>query len=157
MHLTSGPGQLRSSLAIGWLNNYEEQSLPGDPFLDYAGTIGGPANRVVDNDVHPEWKLTFMPSYVFGAASVALRWRYLSSMDARQTVLDPISTTPACLPSATSIFSVRTRFRRLALAATVTNVLDEDPPEVSGQIGQTRIGTYDVLGPTISIGLQASF
>ena len=60
-----GPGQLQSSLAIGWLNNYEEQSLPGDPFLDYAGTIGGPANRVVDNDVHPEWKLTFMPSLRF--------------------------------------------------------------------------------------------
>ena len=153
-----GSGQLRSSLAIGWLNNYEEQSLPGDPFLDYAGTIGGPANRVVDNDVHPEWKLTFMPSYVFGAASVALRWRYLSSMDARQTVLDPISTTPG-VPSVSyfDIFGSYEISEDLLLRATVTNVLDEDPPEVSGQIGQTRIGTYDVLGPTISISLQASF
>ena len=153
-----GPGQLQSNLSIGWLNNYEERSLPGDQFLDYAGTIGGPANRVVDNDVHPEWKLSLMPTYTFGPASIAVRWRYLSSMDARQTVLDPNSTTPG-VPSVNyfDIFGSYQITESLLLRATVTNVFDEDPPEVSGQIGQTRIGTYDVLGPTYTIGLQASF
>ena len=46
---------------------------------------------------------------------------------------------------------------RVQLRASVVNILDEDPPEVSGQIGQTRIGTYDVLGPTFTIGLSATF
>ena len=153
-----GPGQLLSNLAVGWLNEYKEQSLPGDPFLDYAGTIGGPANRVADNDVHPEWKVSLTPTYVIGDASFALRWRYLSSMDARQTVLDPNATTPG-VPSV-SYFDVMGTYAfsdRVEIRASVTNVLDEDPPEVSGQIGQTRIGTYDVLGPTFTIGLLASF
>ena len=153
-----GPGQLLSNLAVGWLNEYKEQSLPGDPFLDYAETIGGPANRVADNDVHPEWKVSLTPTYVIGDASFALRWRYLSSMDARQTVLDPNTTTPG-VPSV-SYFDVMGTYAfsdRVEIRASVTNVLDEDPPEVSGQIGQTRIGTYDVLGPTFTIGLVASF
>ena len=65
----SAQGSCSRTLPIGWLNNYEEQSLPGDPFLDYAGTIGGPANRVVDNDVHPEWKLSLMPDLCLRRAS----------------------------------------------------------------------------------------
>ena len=108
--------------------------------------------------MHPEWKLSLMPTYTFGPASIAVRWRYLSSMDARQTVLDPNSTTPG-VPSVNyfDIFGSYQITESLLLRATVTNVFDEDPPEVSGQIGQTRIGTYDVLGPTYTIGLQASF
>lgn len=153
-----GPGQLQTQASVGWLNKYEEQALPGDPFLDFAGTIGGPANRVADNDVHPEWKLSVTPRYVIGPASIALRWRYLSSMDARQVVLNPSATTPG-VPSVSyfDVFGTYELSERMRIRASVSNVLDQDPPEVSGQIGQTRIGTYDVLGPTFTIGFQASF
>lgn len=153
-----GPGQLQTHAAVGWLDKYEEQSLPGDSFLDFAGTIGGPANRVADNDVHPEWKLSVTPRYVVGPVSVALRWRYLSSMDARQVVLNPSATTPG-VPSVSyfDVFGTYELSDRMKIRASVSNILDEDPPEVSGQIGQTRIGTYDVLGPTFTIGFQASF
>lgn len=153
-----GGGQLQTSASVGWLDKYEEQSLPGEPFLDYAGTIGGPANRVADNDVHPEWKLSVTPRYVFGPVSVALRWRHLSSMDARQVVLNPAATTPG-VPSVNyfDVFGSYEFSDRMLVRASFNNVLDEDPPEVSGQVGQTRIGTYDVLGPTFTIGFQASF
>lgn len=153
-----GPGQLQTNVSVGWLNNYEEQSLPNDPFLDYAGSIGGPANRVADNDVHPEWKLSVTPTFAFGPASFAVRWRYLSSMEARQVVLNPSATTPG-VPSVSyfDLFGTYEFSDRMMLRASVTNIFDEDPPEVSGQIGQTRIGTYDVLGPTFTIGFQASF
>lgn len=153
-----GPGNLQTNVSVGWLNNYEEQSLPNDPFLDYAGTIGGPANRVADNDIHPEWKLSVTPTYAFGPASVAMRWRYLSSMDARQRVVNPSATTPG-VPSVSyvDVFGTYELSDNLLIRASVTNIFDEDPPEVSGQIGQTRIGTYDVLGPTFRIGIQASF
>jgi len=153
-----GPGQLQTHASVGWLDKYEEQSLPGDAFLDFAGSIGGPANRVADNDVHPEWKVTLTPRYAVGPASVAIRWRYLSSMDARQVVLNPSATTPG-VPSVSyfDVFGTYELSDRMKLRASVSNILDEDPPEVSGQIGQTRIGTYDVLGPTFTIGFQASF
>ncbi len=153
-----GPGKLQTNVSVGWLNKYEEQSLPNDPFLDYAGTVGGPANRVADNDVHPEWKVSVMPTFTVGSATVAMRWRYLSSMEARQVVVDPNATTPG-VPSISyvDVFGSYKFTDNLLIRASVTNVLDEDPPEVSGQIGQTRIGTYDILGPTFTIGLQASF
>jgi iron complex outermembrane receptor protein len=153
-----GSTRLLTNASVGWLNNYEEQSLPNDPFLDYAGTIGGPANRVADNDVHPEWKLSLTPTLAFGPASLAVRWRYLSSMEARQVVVNPSATTPG-VPSVSyfDVFGTYQFTDKMMLRAGVTNVFDEDPPEVSGQIGQTRIGTYDVLGPTFTIGLRASF
>lgn len=153
-----GPGRLQSNLAIGWLNNYEEQSLPGEPFLDFAGTIGGPANRSVDNDVHPEWKVNLTPTFAFGDATVALRWRYLSSMADRQTILNPSSTLPG-VPSVNyfDLFGTYAFTESVLLRVGVTNIFDEEPPEVSGQVGQTRIGTYDVIGPSFTVGLQASF
>jgi outer membrane receptor protein involved in Fe transport len=153
-----GPGTLNTKVAIGWLNNYEEQSLPGEPFLDFAGTIGGPANRVADNDVHPEWKVNLAPTYSFGDATVSLRWRYLSSMDDRQTVFNPSAALPG-VPSVNyvDLYGTYALSDRITLRAGINNVLDEDPPAVSGQIGQTRIGTYDVIGPAYSVGLRATF
>jgi iron complex outermembrane receptor protein len=156
--LSFGPGDIQSNLSIGWLNSYEEQSLPGEPFLEYAGTIGGPANRAVDNDVHPEWKVSFVPTYIWGDFTVGLRWRYLSSMDDRQTVLNPASTLPG-VPSVNyfDLFGTYAVTDNLLLRASFTNITDEDPPEVSGQVGQTRISTYDVIGPAFTVGLQARF
>jgi len=156
--LSFGPGDIQSNLSIGWLNSYEEQSLPGEPFLEYAGTIGGPANRAVDNDVHPEWKVSFVPTYIWGDFTVGLRWRYLSSMDDRQTVLNPASTLPG-VPSVNyfDLFGTYAMTDNLLLRASFTNITDEDPPEVSGQVGQTRISTYDVIGPAFTVGLQARF
>ena len=153
-----GPGRLQTNAAIGWLSNYEERSLPGDSFLDYSGTIGGPANRSVDNDVHPVWKLSLTPTYVFGDASVSLRWRYLSSMDDRQSVLNPATTLPG-VPSVNyvDVFGTYALSDTMLLRAGVSNLFDQEPPEVSGQIGQTRLGTYDVIGTSFTLGLQASF
>jgi outer membrane receptor protein involved in Fe transport len=79
-------------------------------------------------------------------------------MEARQVVVNPSATTPG-VPSVSyfDVFGTYQFTDKMMLRAGVTNVFDEDPPEVSGQIGQTRIGTYDVLGPTFTIGLRASF
>jgi iron complex outermembrane receptor protein len=73
-------------------------------------------------------------------------------------VLNPSATTPG-VPSVSyfDVFGTYELSDRMKIRASVSNILDQDPPQVSGQIGQTRIGTYDVLGPTFTIGLQASF
>jgi len=36
-------------------------------------------------------------------------------------------------------------------------LLDKQPPEVAGQIGQTRLGTYDVIGRAFTIGFKGTF
>jgi outer membrane receptor protein involved in Fe transport len=153
-----GPGTLRTRAAVGWVNNYEESALPGEPFLDYVGTIGGPANRAADNDVHPRWTANLTPTYSVGPASLSFRWRYLSSMDAEVRVTNPAATTPG-VPAVSyfdlyGTYEVSEHFR---LKAGISNLMDKDPPQVAGQTGQTRIGTYDVIGRAFNVGLSASF
>lgn len=153
-----GPGTLTTAAAIGWVNNYERQGFPGEAFLDYAGTIGGPANRAVDNDIHPEWTANVTPTYEWGPASMSLRWRYLSSMEDISTVTNPSSTTPG-VPSVSyfDLFGTYDLTDTVQLGAGVTNLTDEEPPVVAGQTGQTRIGTYDVIGRAFNISVRASF
>jgi outer membrane receptor protein involved in Fe transport len=153
-----GPGTLSTVAAIGWVSNYERQGFPGEAFLEYVGTIGGPANRTVDNDIHPEWTVNVTPTYTWGPASLSLRWRYLSSMDSITIVTNPNSQTPG-VPSI-SYFDLYGKFDisdNIQLQAGVTNLTEEDPPVVAGQTGQTRIGTYDVIGRAFNIALRASF
>lgn len=153
-----GPGELTTVAAIGWVNNYERQGFPGEAFLEYVGTIGGPANRTADNDVHPEWTASVTPTYSWGPASISLRWRYLSSMEDISHVTNPSSTTPG-VPSVSyfDVFGTYDLNDNLQLAAGVSNLTDEDPPVVAGQTGQTRIGTYDVIGRAFNVSLRASF
>lgn len=153
-----GPGTLSTLAAIGWVSNYERQGFPGEQFFDYVGTIGGPANRSADNNIHPEWTLTLTPTYEWGPASLSLRWRYLSSMDSQNIVTNASSTTPG-VPSI-SYFDLYGSYQlsdNLQLQAGISNLADEGPPVVDGQIGQTRIGTYDVIGRAFNISLRASF
>ena len=156
--LDLGPGTLSTLAAVGWVSNYERQGFPGETFFDYVGTIGGPANRSADNNIHPEWTVSLTPTYEWGPASLSLRWRYLSSMDSQNIVTNPSSTTPG-VPSI-SYFDVYSTFdisENLQLQAGISNLTDEDPPVVDGQIGQTRIGTYDVIGRAFNVSLRASF
>jgi len=155
-----GAGKLRTNIAVGWLNEYQEQSLPDEDYLDFAGTIGGPANRAADNDIHPELTIAISPTYQWGALSTSLRWRYIDSMDAKSTITNIGSTTPS-VPSM-SYFDLSTSYDiyddgSLLLKASISNLFDKQPPEVDGQIGQTRLGTYDVIGRAFTVGLQGSF
>jgi outer membrane receptor protein involved in Fe transport len=76
----------------------------------------------------------------------------------RQTVLNPSSTLPG-VPAVNyfDLFGTYAFTDSILVRVGVTNITDEEPPEVAGQIGQTRIGTYDVIGPSFTVGLQASF
>jgi outer membrane receptor protein involved in Fe transport len=153
-----GGGTLSTVVAVGWVDEYKEQSLPGEPFLEFVGTIGGPANRTVDNDVHPEWTVVVTPTYSYGPAALGFRWRHLSSMDPKETVTNPTATT-AGVPSF-DYFDLDGTYNlseKIQLQASIRNVFDKNPPIVSGQVGQTRIGTYDVIGTSFNIGVTASF
>jgi outer membrane receptor protein involved in Fe transport len=79
-------------------------------------------------------------------------------MEDRQSAFNP----SAALPGVRSVnyvdlYGTYALSDRVSIKAGINNVLDEKPPEVSGQIGQTRIGTYDVIGPAFSVGLRATF
>ncbi|NHN37900.1 TonB-dependent receptor [Pseudomaricurvus alcaniphilus] len=153
-----GPGALKVNGSLTWLNSYEEQALPGEDFLDYKGTIDGPANRAADNNVHPEWSALIAPSYAIGPAEVTLRWRYTHGMEDRDTVLDSSSQTPGV--SSFSYFDLSGKWtfnENYTLRGGITNLFDKAPPIVGGGIGDTRAGTYDIVGRSFFVGFNASF
>lgn len=153
-----GPGTLSTVAAVGWVSSYERQGFPGEQFFDYVGTIGGPANRSADNNIHPEWTVSLTPTYEWGPASLSLRWRYIDSMESQNRVTNPSSTTPG-VPSI-SYFDLYGRYAlndSVQIQVGISNLTDEGPPIVDGQTGQTRIGTYDVIGRAFNISLRASF
>ena len=67
-----GPGRLGVNFVASFLDSFEIQNLEGQPYLDYAGTIG---NMQVDPFTlsYPEWKLTTSLSYGVGPASAVSR------------------------------------------------------------------------------------
>ena len=152
-----GPGTLSTTAYFGFLNKFDQQNLPGESFQDLAGTVGGTANRGANDNFHPELKFTLQPTYSWGNASVSLRWRYLSSLDDISTAIDPSSTVPGI--GSQNYFDLSGTYDlsdSYALSLSINNLANDDPPEFGGR-GNTRWGSYDVVGTFFTIGLTGSF
>jgi len=150
-----GPGQLHHELSVGWLNAYKDKQLAGEAFLDFTGTIDGPANRAADNNFHPEWKFQYALRYEIGAANISLRWRYTSAMDDRDKVFNSEDTTPG-VPSISyfDLFGTYQILDSLKLQFGVSNLFDQEAPLVNNTIGITRPGMYDVIRLTYQFGFS---
>lgn len=73
----SESGKVYVDSAIGWLNNYNVQLLPGASFLDYTGiSSGGAQPNSVPPRVTPKWKALTTFGYRSDVVGMGLRWRY---------------------------------------------------------------------------------
>ena len=146
---------VRLNLVANFLEAYEVQLLPGSVIQDFAGTIDGTQNGGIPL---PDWKTLMSVSYEMERFTAGVRWRHLPEMDDITTVTRPASPAPGV--PAYDLFDANVAFRlsdTLQLRGGVTNLLDEDPPIVAGTVGQTQPGTYDIVGRTYYVGLQANF
>ena len=153
-----GPGTLSLGAALGYLLEYSEQLTAEDRAYDFAGTIGGPADRVQDNDVHPEWKAIWSATYEWGAGTISARWRWLDEMDAKSTVTNPDDDTPASdSVNYIDLYGTYTFAEKWTVRLGINNLFEEDPVVVDGSPGKSRGGTYDQIGRYYSFGVKAAF
>ena len=148
-------GELTFNYLAGRLLTFKIQSLPSDPFLDYAGTIG---NAQIDPVAisRPKWKSNLYSAYSNGPFLIGMTWRYIGNMSAASNVGN--TGTALGVPSL-SYFDVNARIKfndRFELWGTVTNVGNTQPP-VYPSVGLTDLATYDSLGRYFAIGVKARF
>ncbi|HSN71124.1 MAG TPA: TonB-dependent receptor, partial [Steroidobacteraceae bacterium] len=149
-----GAGDIGLNLVASFVNEFERQELEGEPWLDYAGTIGDdPAETI------PDYKLTLTGTWGLGPVTTSLRARYIPSMDHEDTVINPNSTIEgvdsiiyldlSAMWQVTDEFSVR---------AGVINLTNEDPELYSPSVdSNTDPSTYDVIGRRYFVNARYRF
>ncbi len=150
--LGNGTTKFGISSVVNYLDSYKVQNQPGSPFQEFAGTIGG------SNPTLPRWRST--TSFTLGNSTISglLRWRHIGGMGDVSHVTNPKSTI-AGVP-AYDYFDLSFRVeatKRVGFRFGINNLFDRDPPVVSGVLGQTDNGTYDVLGRTFYLSATARF
>ena len=152
-------GSINVSVVANYLSNFDIQTLPGGPKLNYAGTIG---NTQIDQfaDAHPEWKLTSSLGWQVGPVTSSLRWRYLDGMSNASNVGNT-GTAPG-VPSV-SYFDLDVFWKvrpGLELRGGVANLADKKPPTLNPNVVgnyATDPYTYDLVGRRFYIALKNKF
>lgn len=158
-------GDIMVSFVGTYLDMFESTPLPNSPsseIYDCVGLYGGLCGRP-----RPDWRHKMRANWVFPFdLSVALTWRYISSVDIAQT-----SSQPALAGSFAAVnkalddrnyldLSAGYRFsEHVTVRAGINNLLDRDPPLTTtaaiedGGNGNTYPQFYDAVGRTIFMGL----
>jgi outer membrane receptor protein involved in Fe transport len=153
--LSDNAGRLGVNLVGNYTSSYKVQLLPGSPEQEFAGTIDGTQGTGLPL---PDWKLLTSVNYRLGRGQAEVRWRHLPGMDDVTAVTRPTSPAPG-VPSY-DLFDANVGFRfsdAFFVRAGANNVFDKEPPRVAGTIGLTQPGTYDIIGRSFYLALQANF
>jgi iron complex outermembrane receptor protein len=136
-----GPGRLNVNWVTAYLDKFDRQELPGDPFTELKGTLGETIGTAF-----PDLKSTLNVAYSIGGVGVSARFRYIDSMtDVGDDTFTIGSETYIDLMGSYA-FS-EGLFDGLTLRLGITNLSDIDPPNYPSAIqSNTDPSTYDVLG-----------
>jgi outer membrane receptor protein involved in Fe transport len=161
-------GSLNFNYNGSWLNKWEFEPIRGLGKFDCAGFVGPQCGFPLPEYRHKARVTWTTPWNV----DLALTWRYISKVKNEFQSGNPILAAPT--PATDRELARRDYIdlaaswavdKSLTLRAGVNNVLDKDPPIVSGALagpsslgnGNTFPGTYDTLGRTVFVGLTAKW
>lgn len=150
-------GRLSFGLALSYMNSFEIQALPGAPTYDYAGTWGT-AIEANAGLAHPDWKSVASVTYSRDTWSAGLRWRHISEMENSARVTSPSSTSRGV--DAYNVFDLNARVELrgdASLRFTVTNLLNEEPPQAGDTVGNFDTQNYDTLGRYFTVAVTKTF
>lgn len=158
--LPSDAGRLNINLAGTWVDHYKVQALPGDAYIDYAGSIGGSIG-----DAIPEWKGTITTTYMYGPVTTSLRARYIGPMennvvreDTTGTLVEGVdySNVPA-----TWYFDLSASYvlsENLTLRGGINNLFDQEPRLYTPSVqANTDPSVYDMVGRRFFMGATVKF
>lgn len=152
-------GKLYIDSAIGYLNSYKVQLLPGAAFLDYTGISNGSAgDGSLPPRATPKWKALTTFGYRSDFFSGGLRWKYQNAIDDVSKVNTPTNVAVGVPAYATwDLFSSIKVSSRFELRGGVNNLFDKDLPIVSSNQTSTDTAQYDVIGRYFYVGFRAKF
>jgi outer membrane receptor protein involved in Fe transport len=153
-----GPGTLGVNWIATHLMNWERQALPGDPFVDIAGTIG---NRSLGIGVsRPDWKWTLNMDYLIGNFDLNAKWRYIDAMVDNN--VEGFKTDSVGYLDLGVAYDFKDLFggslEGLTARISLTNVTDQDPEIIPARVqANTDPSAYDTLGRRYFVTLTYAF
>lgn len=135
-------GNIHLNAVATWMEKFERQELPGDPWIDFAGSIGDDPG-----EAYADIKAALTTTWSYRDFTTALRTRYLPSMILEDTVIsgstDPGVNSIVYVDLSTSWQATES----LNLRFGVENLTDEDPELYTPDVDSgTDPSTYDVIG-----------
>jgi iron complex outermembrane receptor protein len=146
-----GSGKIYASSAIGWLNHYKVQTLPGSAVQDFVGT-STPGRPL------PKWKALTTVGYSSDVFGVGLRWRYQGKLRDISAITTPAAEQVGVKPyNLFDIFSTVDITENFQLRGGITNLFDKAIPFVASSQNGTDAGTYDMVGRSFYVGAKFNF
>lgn len=152
-------GKLYVDSAIGWLNNYKVQLLPGASFLNYTGVSnGGAGPNSVPPRATPKWKALTTFGYKSDVLGLGLRWRYQGGIDDVSSVLTPNNVQlPVGAYNLWDMFATVKVQEKVEFRFGVNNLFDKGLPFVASSQISTDPALYDLIGRSFYVGARISF
>jgi outer membrane receptor protein involved in Fe transport len=152
-------GKVYVDAAVGYLNNYKVQLLPGVSFTDYTGiSNGGAGTGSVPPRATPRWKSLTTIGYRSDSSSIGLRWRFQDAMKDVSSVLTPATASIGVKSySLFDLFGSYKLTQTLELRAGVTNLFDKGLPLISSSQNGTDVALYDPIGRSFYAGVKFKF
>jgi outer membrane receptor protein involved in Fe transport len=147
-------GSLTFNTVITHLESFKSNDVPGSPFNEFAGTIGGFGGAL------PEWKALTTLTYTVGPVDLSARWQYIDKMMDGSLVGAAAGAT-AISPPAVNYFDLLGRWRindTFEVRAGVNNLTNKQPPFFTSFVqANTDPSTYDIYGRRYYLALKARF
>ena len=145
--------------AVGWLNKYKLQLLPGAAYLDYTGISNGAAGvSSLPPRATPKWKAVTSFGYRSDGGTLGLRWRYQSAMKDTTSVLTPATAQVGVGAYALwDMFSTIKVGKQFEIRAGVNNLFDKGLPFVASSQNGTDVALYDPVGRSFYLGARVNF
>lgn len=152
-------GKLYVDSAIGWLNNYKVQLLPGAAFLNYTGiSNGGAGPNSVPPRATPKWKALTTFGYKSDTLGLGLRWRYQGALADVSSVLTPNNVQlPVAAYNLWDMFATMKVQKNIEFRFGVNNLFDKGLPFVASSQISTDPALYDLIGRSFYVGARISF
>ena len=152
-------GKLYVDSAIGWLNNYKVQLLPGAAFLNYTGiSNGGAGPNSVPPRATPKWKALTTFGYKSDTLGLGLRWRYQGALADVSSVLTPNNVQlPVAAYNLWDMFASMKVQKNIEFRFGVNNLFDKGLPFVASSQISTDPALYDLIGRSFYVGARISF
>lgn len=146
-----GSGKIYASSAIGWLNHYKVQTLPGSASQDFVGT-STPGRPL------PKWKALTTVGYSSDTFGIGLRWRYQGKLRDISAITTPAAEQVGVKPyNLFDVFSTLDINDNMQLRGGITNLFDKGIPFVASSQNGTDAGTYDMVGRSFYVGAKLKF
>jgi outer membrane receptor protein involved in Fe transport len=159
MGISGVPGGLNLNFVLNWLGKYSVQTAPGDPSINYVGTVNGAGGSQF------RYRTFTTLTYNNSVWNLGMRWRHFPGAKDASILINPATTVQGVgSHDEFDLFSGYKLSAAYQLRFGIDNLFNRQPevvgrdtgPSPNASLGSTLLD-YDVLGRRFYVGIKARF